>query len=72
MAVDGMRQAEQVLKVDLLRGRTEQVDASHHAVHPLCGIVDDDGELIGKGLVGATNKEITAIALEVLGIVALY
>ena len=38
----------------------------------LIRIVDDDGELIGKGLVGATNKEIAAIALEVLGIVALY
>ena len=49
MTVGGTRQAKQVLKIYLLRGRAQKVNPSHHAVHPLRSIVDDDGELVASG-----------------------
>ena len=66
MGILSMRQPEQILQIALLRARTQQIHAAHHAVYALLAIVNHHGELIRKCLVTSTNEEIAAIVREVL------
>ena len=47
MQVLGRRQAEEPLEQDLARRRRQQVVTAHHLGHPLCGVVDDNCQVVG-------------------------
>src|SRR5437667_226598 len=64
--------AATALRMDLARGRVEQVRATHDVGDALFRVVDDHGKLVGKLAVGAVKHKIAHIALEVLLLRALH
>ncbi len=58
MRVARRGQAEQALKEELAGGRRRQVGATDHLADALCGVVDDNRQLIGVDAVGANHDEI--------------
>jgi len=60
----GQRQA--LLQPDLPRRRIEQIDAAHHRVDSLRGVVNDDCQLVRVLTVGAQQYEVADGAVEIL------
>ena len=58
VGVSGLRQAEQSCQQDLARGRVRKVSTPHHLAYPLRGIIDHNGELVGRSAVVAAHDEI--------------
>jgi hypothetical protein len=53
-----VRQRQALLQPDLAWRRVEQVGAADDGVDPLCGVVDDHRQLVGKLAVGTQQDEI--------------
>ncbi len=58
MQVRGPPEAQEFLQVDLARGRGEEIIAAHHLRHTLRGVVDDDGEVVRRDAVIASQHDI--------------
>ena len=61
MSVSGMTQAKQLLQVELLRRRAQQVNTPYHAGNTLRRIIYNYGKLVRKSLIGTANKKVTAV-----------
>ena len=64
-------EAQQLMQPDLTRGRAQQIAAAHNFGDTLKGVVDHDGQLVGKHAVRAANDEVAALGGQVLGAFAL-
>ncbi len=56
--------AEQVLEMDLPRGRVEQIRAAHDVCDALFAVVDHHGKLVGIEPVGPPQHEVADVALQ--------
>ena len=53
--------SEQPRQHDLAAGRSKQVIATNHEIHPMLQVVHDDGKLIGPVAGGFPEKQIAAL-----------
>ena len=70
MHVIRSRQAERLLQENLPRRAAEQIAAAHDIGDLLCGIVDDDGKLVGDEAIAALQDEVADSACDVPALVA--
>jgi hypothetical protein len=63
VGVSSLWQAEQSCQQDLARGRVRKISTPHHLAYPLRGIIDHDGELIGRSAVVAAHDEVVHLFL---------
>ncbi len=61
VGIAGVRKSEEALEVALPRHGVEKVDAARDDGDPLVGIIEDDGKLVGKRKVRASNYEVSRI-----------
>lgn len=64
------RQAEFLLQYDLPRRVVEQVGAAHDMRDALCGVIHDNGELVGEKSVAAAQDEVADAFLHVFLLLA--
>ena len=70
--VDGMRQTEQLLQVELLGRGAQEVHAAHHRGDALGRVVHHHGQLVGERAVRALHEEVSAVGGEVLSVGPLH
>jgi hypothetical protein len=58
VGVSGLCQAEQSCQQDLARGRVRKIRTPNHLAYPLRGIIDHNGELVGRSAVVAAHDEV--------------
>ena len=61
MAEFRRRQLQDAIEKQLAKSRAEQVRAAHDFGDPLGGVVDHDGELVGRNVVLSPNDEIAKV-----------
>ena len=72
MQVAGRGDPEQLLQIQLARGRVQQVGAADHGVYSLPGVVDDHRQLVSIEAIAAANDEVAHLAAQVLTELALH
>jgi hypothetical protein len=54
-------QFQGAIEQQLAEGRAEQIGAAHHLGDPLGGVIDHDGELVGRNVVLSPDDEIAKV-----------